>query len=115
MKSTVVRNDHQPRRVRCIERPHRVNEPNERLFLSLPKIATVATVLCCSTNLVAAVPADAFAVAAAAAGDDGVLAGNAAVVVAVAAVDAEVDAADVAEAAIVVVAAAAGDYPIVHC
>lgn len=63
--------------------------------------------------MVAAVPADAFAVAAAA-GDDGVLAGNAAVV-AVAAVDAEVDAADVAEAAIVVVVAAAGDYPIVHC
>lgn len=60
--------------------------------------------------MVAAVPADAFAVAAAA-GDDGVLAaGNAA---AVAAVGAEVDAADVAEAAIVVVAA--GDYPIVHC
>lgn len=80
-----------------------VNEPRRDCSKAF-KFATVA-VLSCSTNLVAAVPADAFAVAAA--GDDGVLAGNAA-----AAVGAEVDAADVAEAAIVV---AAGDYPIVHC
>lgn len=92
---------------KCIERPHRKTSQGE--FVLKPSSLPPLPFLSCSTNLVAAVPADAFAVAAAA-GDDGVLAAENA---AAAAVGAEVDAADVAEAAIVVVAA--GDYPIVHC